>query len=253
MKSRSPPITKRGPSRKSRRARLPTSFMAGSFDFEPSEEDWRRIEAAYPFLAPSDRDDIARMATDYLLVEPFESRAPFLDDAMAWLDKTGKAAKIFWEAAYKRPGTESKELAAIYAQGLVERNIRHRALPRSNEWCVLSGIMTHVVAAFDIAKRELPKDVAAGHVEGQMWDNLVCGLTDFADQRGYPFGASKGVDKSSSAKSSPFIGLVRELQNTFPAECRRHTASDMAIAEAIAAARRKSRARRKAKSAARAS
>jgi hypothetical protein len=108
--------------------------------------------------------------------------------------------------------------------------------------------MTHVVAAFDRAKRELPKDAVAGHVEGQMWDNLVCQLTDFAEQRGYPVGASKGVDKLSSDKVSPFIGLMRELQNTFPVECRRHTASDMAIAEAIAAARRKRRTRRKANS-----
>jgi len=62
-------------------------------------------------------------------------------------------------------------------------------------------------------------------------------------------GASKGVDKSTSDRTSPFIGFVRELQNTLPEECRRHTQSDMAIAEAIAAARRKRRNRRKAKSA----
>ena len=148
--------------------------MAGSFNFEPSEEDWQRIEAAYPFLAANDRDDIARMATQYLLFAPFESRAPFLDDAMAWLDKTGKAAKIFWEAAYKRPSTESKELGAIYAQGLVERNVRHGALARDNEWCVLSGIMTHVVAAFDIVKRELPKELSRASTKGK------CGTISFA-------------------------------------------------------------------------
>lgn len=52
--------------------------MAGSFDFEPSEEDWQQIEAAYPFLTPGDREEISRMATEYLLFAPFESRAPFL-------------------------------------------------------------------------------------------------------------------------------------------------------------------------------
>lgn len=168
---------------------------------------------------------------------------------MTWLAELEKAADKFWTAGYKRPSTEEKELAAIYARCPVERNIRHPLLPRGNEWSALLGIMTHVVADFDIAKREMPKEAVAGHVEGQMWDNLVCGLTGFAEQRGYPFGASKGVDKTSSDEPSPFIGLVRELQNTFPAACRRHTASDMAIAEAIAAARRKWRARRKTKSA----
>jgi hypothetical protein len=58
--------TKRGNHRKSRLARVPTSFMAGSFEFEPTEDDWRRIETAYPFLSPADRDEISRMATDYL-------------------------------------------------------------------------------------------------------------------------------------------------------------------------------------------
>ncbi|MGI8568509.1 MAG: hypothetical protein ACR2KT_05305 [Methylocella sp.] len=241
--------SKKGPPRKSRRARLPTSFMAGCFDFEPSEEDWRRIEAAYPFLTHGDRDEISRMATEYLLFAPFESRAPFLDDSMAWLADLEKAADKFWKAGNKRPVTEEKQLAATYARCFVERNIRHWALPRGNEWSVLMGIMTHVVAAFDIAKRELPKEAVAGHVEGQMWDNLICQLTDFSEQRGYPLGASKGIDKSSSDEPSLFIGFVRELQQTFPAECRRHTASDMAIAEAIATARRKRRARRKAKSA----
>jgi hypothetical protein len=111
----------------------------------------------------------------------------------------------------------------------------------------LFAIMTHVVAAFGFAKRELEQDVGAGFVEGKMWDELVCQLTDFAEQRNYPVGASKGSDKSTSDRTSPFIGLVRELQNTFPEECRRHAASDMAIAEAITTARRKWRNRRKIK------
>src|ERR1700731_753370 len=89
-------------------------------------------------------------------------------------------------------------------------------LPRGIEWSALSGIMTHVVAAFAIAKCKVKKEARAGFVEGQMWDDLVCRLTDFAEQRSYPGGASKGVDKSTSDKTSPFIGLVRELQDTFP-------------------------------------
>jgi hypothetical protein len=51
------------------------SWLA-SFEFEPTEDDWRRIETAYPFLSPADRDEISRMATDYLMRAPFESRAP---------------------------------------------------------------------------------------------------------------------------------------------------------------------------------
>jgi hypothetical protein len=227
--------TKRGNPRKSRLARFPTSFMWGSFEFEPTEDDWRRIETAYPFLSPADRDEISRMATDYLMHVPFESYAPKAVDAMAWLVEVEKAAKVFLNVWHKRARTEEKELAVTYARCLVERHIGHHFLPRGIEWHALSGIMTHVVAAFAIAKCEMKKEPRAGFVEGQMWDDLVCRLTDFAEQRDYPGGASK----STSDRTSPFIGLVRELQNTFPEECRRHKASDMALAEAIAAARRK--------------
>jgi len=230
--------TKRGNPRKSRLARFPTSFMWGSFEFEPTEDDWRRIETAYPFLSPADRDEISRMATDYLRRVPFESYAPKAVDAMAWLVEVEKAATVFWNAGHKRASNEEKELAVTYARCLVERHIGHRLLPRGSEWYALTGIMAHVVAAFASAKCEMEKDARAGFVEGQMWDELVCQLTDFAKQRVYPFSASKGVDKTSD-RTSPFIGLVRELQNTFPEECRRHTASDMALAEAIAVARRK--------------
>jgi hypothetical protein len=76
----------------------------------------------------------------------------------------------------------------------------------------------------------------------------VCRLTDYVEERGYPSGASKGVDKSASGATSEFVALVRELQRLFPEECRRHTASDPALAEGIAVARRKRRATRKNKS-----
>lgn len=120
--------TKRCNPRKSRLARLPTSFMAGSFEFEPTEDDWRWIETAYPFLSPADRDEISRIATDYLMRAPFETRAPKAVDAMAWLVEVEKAAAVFCNAGHKRASTEEKELAATYARCLVERHIGHRLL-----------------------------------------------------------------------------------------------------------------------------
>jgi hypothetical protein len=49
--------TKRGNPRKSRLPRLPVSYGADGFEFEPTDDDWRRIEAAYPFLSLADRDE----------------------------------------------------------------------------------------------------------------------------------------------------------------------------------------------------
>jgi len=104
--------------------------MWGSFEFEPTEDDWRRIETAYPFLSPADRDEISRMATDYLMHVPFESYAPKAVDAMAWLVEVEKAAKVFLNVWHKRASTEDKELAVTYARCLVERHVGHHLLPR---------------------------------------------------------------------------------------------------------------------------
>jgi hypothetical protein len=239
---------KRGPQRKSRRLRLPVSFMCGEFEFAPSEEDWKKIAKAYPYLADGDRCAIADIATTFLMFAPYETRAPFLDDAMAWLKEVGKAAEIFWNAAHRQPPTDIEQRAALHAQSVVARNIKHFALPDGMEWSVLTGIMTNVVAALQIVARDLPGEAVGGFVEGQFWNSFVCQLTDYVNERGYPSGASKGVDKSASGATSEFVALVRELQRLFPEECRRHTASDMALAEGIAVARRMRRAKRKIKS-----
>lgn len=233
--------TKRGQPRKSRRARLPLSVVWGQrYQCKPSEKDWKRIEVAYPFISLEDRAPIARLVADYLSREPYERCAPFLNDATDWPGRTEKAAKVFHQAITELPSPERHD--AIYAaRGLVERRIRHCALPEGLEWHTLHGIMVHLIAAFDVAKRLLPTQAAGGFVEGQSWDVLICKLSDFVKSKRYPTGASKGVDKSNSEKPSSFVAFIRELQHTLPEQCRRHSASDVALAEAITVARRKQR------------
>jgi hypothetical protein len=106
---------KRGNPRKSRLPRLSTSFMWGSSEFEPTEDDWRRIETAYPFLSSADRDEISRIATNYLMHVPFEPHAPKVADTVAWLDDGKKAAETFLTAWHKWPSTDDKAFAANYA------------------------------------------------------------------------------------------------------------------------------------------
>jgi hypothetical protein len=242
-------IAKKGPPRKSRRKRLPHSSASGRPEFAPSEEDWKRIEAAYPLLTVADRETITAIVNEYLHNERFERNAPFLDDALKWLKAAEKSATRFWKTTWGG-GDSEKGDAIFYAQDYVERHIDDHGLqiPGESKWDALVSIMTNVVAALAIARREVPKEARAGFVEGETWDAMICQLSDFAEAKGFPVGASKGVDKAASSKPSPFVAFIREIQNTFPAVSRRHNASDIAIAEAISVARRKRRARRKAKS-----
>ena len=87
------------------------------------------------------------------------------------------------------------------------------------------------------------KEADAGFVrfvEGKSWDAMVRQLSDFAEGKGYPTGASKGANKSKSGKPSDFVAFVRELQRTFPKKYQHHMTSDDALAKAIGAARKNS-------------
>ena len=60
---------------------LPVSAVWGherDFQFKPQDEDWERIEEAYPFLKIEDREPIARLVAEYLRHDSFERYAPFL-------------------------------------------------------------------------------------------------------------------------------------------------------------------------------
>lgn len=235
-------IVKKGPPRKSRRQRLPISSAGAWPEFEPSATDWERILAAYPYLDADDRAQIVALANEYLKDEPFERNAPFLDDAMKWIRKTRKAAKEFHERLFE--GGE----AVRYARNYAGRNVNHHLFEPEGpmDWSGLSSFMTFLRSALLKAENEIPKEARVGFAEGEAWEKMVRKLSEYCKSRGYPTGASKGENMSAKHKTSPFVAFVREIQMTFPDECRRHTQSDAALAQGITEARRK---RREAKSA----
>jgi hypothetical protein len=229
--------------RRSRRARLPVSSAVG-LTFDPTDKDWGRIKKAYPDLSEADHETIIGIANKYLSRAQFERNAPFFDDAMAWLEATGKSARTFWIATLNEIATlndeDSRKFEAIFhAQNYVARHIVHSAFKGSpaSKWHELRTILESVVAAFAIARRDMPTNAAAGFVEGEAWEAMICRLTEWAEGKGYPTAASKkGADKTASLESSPFVAFIRELQNSFSEELRRHSHSDNAIAQAISVA-----------------
>jgi hypothetical protein len=70
-----------------------------------------------------------------------------------------------------------------------------------------------------------------------MWNWWVRKLTAVLKAHQLPTEARKDTDKSKTEKPSPFVGFIRELQACIPADYRRTTHSDPALAVAIVRAR----------------
>jgi hypothetical protein len=67
---------------------------------------------------------------------------------------------------------------------------------------------------------------------------MIWDLIGFADQRGL---STKITHFDDPNQASPFVCFVRELQQTFPKEFRRHDISNAGLTEAITVARRQIR------------
>lgn len=243
---------KSGRPRKSRRLRLNiSSRWGGDTEFKPDDGDWKRIEDAYGVAVTMEqRKKIVGFVVDYFLFQPAETHAPYVDDAIGYLNRFEKAAEAFCEVLQENPNTpmtgsgieahiaEADRLRAVantFVQSHLESYLKKQHYQGPMNW---SGLNDVIAASLRAAKetREfiLTESTKVGFVEGRSWDNLIWQLTEFVEKERLP----RGVSKSDPAHASPFVRFVRELQATFPPEFRRHAASDVALTEAISVARR---------------
>ena len=234
--------------RKSRRLRLNISVVhGGDPEFNPTNGDWNAIEAAYgATLSCEDRVAIVGIAKKYFLFAPSENNAPFADDAFQYLDRLEKAANNFWQVLLETeniPMAGQGEQARIpgVAIGLVQNHVGRFLKQRDSrshnmDWRGLLNVMQTCLPALVEARKYLQDNsVRTGFVEGRRWDQFVWDLTEFAKKRQLPTGVSKFDDPG---QASPFVRFVRELQQIFPAEFRRHHTSNASLTEAITVARR---------------
>lgn len=232
--------------RKRRLDRIGSSHFAGSAGYAPSDRDWVRIETAYGRnLEPSIRSSIVEAVKTYIRDERFEQRAPFVRDVQERLDRIDRTARDLNRAMQDNPKSDAAG-PEFQAQVLIEQCLVELPQVKQDGLGALRQGVIALIIAVRRAKEKLGSGVGAGLVEGDAWDMFVCALTKIVTEHRLPSGVSKGLDKSASGASSPFVALVHSLQSTFPPESRRHTASDQAIAQAITVARR-ARRRREAK------
>jgi hypothetical protein len=247
-----PRVVKAGRPRKSRRLRLNISSGSGSdIHFTPEPIDWERIERAYGHsLTPDDREAITALVENYFRWQPSEAKAPYLDDALAYLNRLEKAGQNFWRMLLELSHTPMsgtgdhahiaerdsiRRVAVGFVQSHVGRHLKQFDYRKQTDWHGLLDIMQACVPAFEATKKYLSEEAArVGFVEGRAWAELVWRLTEFSKQRKLPSGASKRDDPQ---QAYPFVAFFRELQRTFPVNFHRHEGSNAALAQAITVAR----------------
>ncbi len=215
-----------------RRSRLPQLSYAIGIDsppnFAPTAAQWRVMEEAYGNpLEAADKEKIAKLVTNYFHLGRFGRNAPFAADAQALLAKTQKAA----EGARSNLGVFSRELfpdeqtengAEFHARYRIEQHLREQRCWPEIAIEYVQEMLKDYLNAIALTAKELETAEIRGPIEEVQFAILVRGLTEWANTKTFPTGASKGAHKSPNNKPSAFVAFFHALQLTFPKEYQRH-------------------------------
>jgi len=143
------------------------------------------------------------------------------------LDKVERAAEGFYQALLSGEELEDEieRNAAFEASARIELHLEkmHCVLSRMDDFKnATEGFLTAAV----VVEHELKDGAGKGSVEGEAWNKLVRGLSQWFEGKGLKPTASKGRNKSKSDKPSAFVAFIHKLQSTFPKRLRRHVTRD---------------------------
>jgi hypothetical protein len=217
-----------------------------------SDSDWQRLESVYgQKLSPEARRDIHEKTQDFVDHAGFEQNAEPASDARERISAIARAADSLRSVL-----NDGDHDADVYARTLIKKHLR--AIKMRDLWSkrraedvmtenvkegidtdhtlrAISSDMMLLIFASEDALKELNGTEDGGLKEREGWDRWVNELTDIAKARNLRWGVRKDSDKQR--RSSPFVELVWELQQSVPKEHRRGH-SRGAVAVAITAARR---------------
>ena len=205
---------------------------------ELSEFDWPYFESSCRCtLTPDLRLEIAAITTDFVGEALTLSLAGTVDDVRAELIAIKHATELV-RAQFQRPVTSLD--SSCYARILFRHHIKDDLLPAPRYFPpdpvrLIGRLMASCSVACDKALMELDES-HHGRSEGHGWKRWVRRLTALFASATLPTGA-----RQDKPEASPFVAFVRELQKNLPAEFRRHTHSDAALAKAIGRARDENR------------
>jgi hypothetical protein len=200
------------------------------------DSDWQRIEAACGWtLSTGLREDIRRVTEEFLTYEGSERTAARPADVKVVLEAYDKAASRFFNAIFADPSWHSD--ASVYAQHLIERNSRELRTGGASIFDAMLALLRDFHIACNASLKQLIEPQNSPFEPGRAWRLWVRQLTELIEA----FGLPSSVRKDTGGKSKPdlqsaFARFVWHLQQSLPVECRRHTASESACADAISEA-----------------
>jgi hypothetical protein len=228
-----------------RAPRLPVA-SAERIKVTVTDNDWQRIEKAYgQKLSPKARRDIHEKTQEFV------DRAEFEQNAEPVSDARDRITTILGAASSLRSAIDSGiRDADIHAYRLIKKHlwkqsdaekqkegdaIKRRRRKKDDPLRNISSGLRPLIFASKDALGELDED--QGFSKGEAWERWIVRLISIAEKHGLPWRVRKDSDKQS--RSSPFVELVWELQQSVPKAHRRYSRG--ALAGAIVGARRQNR------------
>jgi hypothetical protein len=186
------------------------------------------------------RQQITTVTTQYLKDCVFErtaaSKAMARKRVKRILRAAGDLEKVMldrelFSASTDELSRQQQQSAHSYADGLIRRHLDERSLRAWDKLHHFRDALKSLVVACDCALNDLS---AAEYCDDEPWNWWIQGLTRIAQRHGLPHGARV----ETSGEPSPFVALVRALQEHVSAK---HTHSEGALAMAIRRARGRAR------------
>ena len=224
-----------------RSGKLPFASAGGEPEVTIGADNWRLIEDAYGHALQAEvREAIVAATRDFLYFEVFERTAEPSVDAETIIVSLKKGAGAFKRTLLARAFGRPTD-ARVYATHLIKRHFHDPRLSDNDRlFDTLSGLLTSFDVACTNAVRQLNDPATPSHKEGDMWVHWIGSLAQAVHKVGLPCTVRKDAgNKSRSDMQSPFVRLVREVQECLPVECRRHhKQSESALADAVSRALR---------------
>ena len=227
-----------------RRPKVPIASLDDVPTIALTDEEWKAIEHPYGRQLNADvRQQITTVTAQYLKDCVFERAAAPREMALKRIKRVRRAAVDLEMVMLDREASsassdelsrQQQQSAHSYADGLIRRHLDERSLRAWDKLHHFRDGLKSLVVACDCALNDLS---TAEYCDDEPWAWWIQGLTRIAQRHGLPYG-SRIVEMSG--EPSPFVALVRALQQHVPAEAK-HNFSDGALAKAIRRAQRRAR------------
>jgi hypothetical protein len=206
------------------------------------ERDWKSLEAVLGRKVPASvRDHLTGITNNFLSFAPFELTAEPIRGTEERLPKVRKAAGSLQQILIDSGHSE----ASLFANHLIELHFNDARIRDRKKIHNLTGILTSFIVACVKAQDEIDGESFAEHRPGDAWETWIRNITKLLLENDLPTQARKDSDKNRSGQASPFVRFIERLQTCFDLKYRRATQSKIALAEAIARARRVAKPRKR--------